>query len=156
MIPCLAIAVFLGMCLATFHGVNLYNLKRSIAKKEGVRYKAEVERPKGLIFALASLGTGIFFLESVIYVLPVFLNLHEIIFNSFLQLRFPFDSWVQLAGILLTAFGYFLFAWSILTRGRYATSREMPEDQKLVTWALIATYATRRTLPTLFYLLAYF
>lgn len=41
---------------------------------------------------------------------------------------------MQLAGILATAFGYALFIWSVLARGRYATSWEMPEKQKLVTW----------------------
>jgi protein-S-isoprenylcysteine O-methyltransferase Ste14 len=36
--------------------------------------------------------------------------------------------------MLLTAFGYFLFVWSVLARGRYATSWDMSEDHKLVTW----------------------
>lgn len=34
----------------------------------------------------------------------------------------------------MTAFGYFLFTWSVLARGRYATSWKIPEDQRLVTW----------------------
>ena len=34
----------------------------------------------------------------------------------------------------MTAFGYFLYIWSVLARGQYATSWAMPEDQKLVTW----------------------
>jgi protein-S-isoprenylcysteine O-methyltransferase Ste14 len=54
--------------------------------------------------------------------------------DSPLQLRFMGDSWLQIAGMAVTAFGYALFLWSVLARGRYATSWEMPEDQRLVTW----------------------
>jgi len=134
MLPDLPIAVFLASCLLGFWSVNLYNLRRHGASKKGVKYKAEVERPKGLIFALSALGTVIFFLESFFYIVLVFAGLQTTLHNLFLQLGFPFDSWVQLAGIFLTGFGYSLFVWSILARGRYATSWEMPEDQRLVTW----------------------
>ena len=134
MLSDLPIAVFLASCLLGFWSANLYNLKRHSASKKGVKYKAEVERPKGLIFALSALGTVIFFLESFFYVLLVFAGLQTTLHDSFLQLRVPFDSWVQLLGIFLTAFGYFLFVWSVLARGRYATSWEMSEDQRLVTW----------------------
>lgn len=134
MLPDLAIAVFLAFCLTIFFGINLYNLKKSSASKKGIKYKAEVERPSGLIFVLAALGTVNFFLEPALYIILVFTGLHAVISNSFLQLQFSFDLWVQLAGILVTAFGYALFVWSVLARGRYATSWEMPENQKLVTW----------------------
>lgn len=112
----------------------MYNLRRHDASKKGVKYETEVERPKGFIFALSALGTIIFFLESFFYVLLVFAGVHATLCSSFLQFQFPFDSWVQLVGMFMTGFGYFLFVWSVLARGRYATSWEMPEDQKLVTW----------------------
>jgi len=134
MLPDLPIAVFLASCLLTFWTANLYNLRRYSASKKGVKYRAEVERPNGLIFALSALGTVIFFLESLFYVLLVFGGLQTTLHDFFIQLRFPFDSWVQLTGMFTTAFGYFLFVWSVLARGRYATSWEMPEDQRLVTW----------------------
>jgi len=134
MLPDLPIAVFLMICLLSFCSANLYNLKKYSTGKKGVKYKAEVERPKGFIFTLSALGTGVFFLESFFYILLVFAGFQTTLHNSFLQLRFLFDSWVQLAGILTTAFGYFLFIWSVLARGRYATSWEMPEDQRLVMW----------------------
>jgi len=134
MLPDLPIAVFLASCLLVFWSVNLYNLKRHGASKKGVKYKAEVERPKGLIFALSALGTVIFFLESFFYILLVLAGLQTTLCSLFLQLRFPFDSYVQLAGVFLTGFGYSLFTWSVLARGRYATSWEMPEDQKIVVW----------------------
>ena len=134
MLPDLPIAIFLTLCLFGFCSANLYNLKRYSARKKGIKYEAEVERPKGVIFTLSALGTIIFFLETSIYILLVLGGLQTTLRNSFLQLRFPFDSWVQLTGILMTAFGYFLFVWSVLARGRYATSWKMPEDQRLVTW----------------------
>jgi len=134
MLPDLPIAVFLTVCLLGFWSANLYNLKRHGASKKGVKYEAEVERPKGLIFVLSALGTVIFFLESFFYILLVFAGLQTTLCSLFLQLRFPFDSWVQLAGVFVTGFGYFLFTWSVLARGRYATSWQMPEDQRLVTW----------------------
>lgn len=117
-----------------FSSINLHNITKSNASKERSKYRAEVERPGGLIFALAALGTGIFFLESVLYIIIVFTGFSTIINNSCLQLHFPLDSWVQSAGILTTTFGYALFIWSVLARGKYATSWEMPENQKLVTW----------------------
>ena len=134
MLPDLPIAVFLAFCLISFWSANLYNLKRHGTSKKGVKYKAEVERPKGFIFALSALGTVIFFLESFFYVLLVFADLQATLSSLFLRLQFPFDVWVQLAGIFMTGFGYFLFTWSVLARGKYATSWEMPENQRLVTW----------------------
>jgi protein-S-isoprenylcysteine O-methyltransferase Ste14 len=51
-----------------------------------------------------------------------------------LQLRFPLDSSVQVLGLALMGGGFFLFIWSVLARGRYSVSWDMPEDHKLVTW----------------------
>ena len=134
MFPSLAIAVFLVVCLIVFFGTSLYNIRKFNGSKQGGKIEAEVERPSGLVFTLAAFGTGIFFLESVLYIILVFAGLYEIVSNSFFQFHFLSESWVQLAGILVTGFGYSLFVWSVLARGRYATSWEMPENQKLVTW----------------------
>jgi len=87
MLPDLAIAIFLAACLTIFVSINLYNMKRSSVNKKGVRYKAEVEQPSGFVFILAALGTGIFFLESALYIILVFTGLYKIISNSFLQLQ---------------------------------------------------------------------
>lgn len=130
----LTVATFLVACLAIFVAANLYNMKKSSVSKKEVKYKAEVELPQGLIFVLAAFGTGIFFLETILYAFLVFAGLHIAITDSILQLRFPFDSWVQSAGVFLISSGYALFIWSVLARGRYATSWAMPEDQRLVTW----------------------
>jgi len=73
-------------------------------------------------------------LESTLYIFFVTAGLEMTIRNTSIQLMFTFDSWVQLTGIATTASGYALFLWSVLARGKYATSWEMPGDQKLVTW----------------------
>lgn len=136
MLPDLAIAVFLAVCLTIFACVNLCNLKRFSASKKRGRYRAEVRQPSGSIFILAALGTLIFFLESVLYIVLVFTGFYEIASGFFFQLRFPFSSLVQFVGIFATVFGYALFLCSVLARGRYAVSWEMPENHKLVTWSL--------------------
>lgn len=102
--------------------------------KKGLSYQAEVEPPRGLFFVFAMFGTFVFFMESALYIILVFAGFHKVLTDSWLQIRFPFDSWVQALGLSLTAFGYFLFVWSVLARGRYATSWEMLENHKLVTW----------------------
>ncbi|MFP3985536.1 MAG: methyltransferase family protein, partial [Candidatus Bathyarchaeia archaeon] len=134
MLPALVVAVFQAICLTVFVSVSLYNLKRSAASKDGVRFEAEVERPSGIFVVFAFFGTAAFFLETVLYILLTFVGFETLMSDSVLQICFPFDSWVQLAGSVLIAFAYALFVWSILARGRYATSWSMPEDQKLVTW----------------------
>jgi protein-S-isoprenylcysteine O-methyltransferase Ste14 len=41
---------------------------------------------------------------------------------------------VELFGLLVMVLGYAIFIWSVLARGRYATSWQMPTDHKLVDW----------------------
>lgn len=134
MLPDFMVAVFLTACLAVFCSVGLYNLLKSSYVRESKKSTTEIEKPYGLAFILASFGTLTFYLESTFYIILIFADQYWIFRNSFLQLQFFFDSQVRLLGIITTCFGYALFIWSILARGRFATSWEMPEDQKLVTW----------------------
>lgn len=134
MLPETLVAGFLAACLTIFYGVNVYNLKKFHKVKKGLKYQAEVKLPRGPLFVLAALGTFALFIESASYIILVFVGFHKVLIDSWLQLRFPFDSSVQAVGLFLTAFGYSLFIWSVLARGRYATSWEMPENHKLVTW----------------------
>jgi protein-S-isoprenylcysteine O-methyltransferase Ste14 len=134
MLPDLAVTVFLAVCLAVFYSANLYNLLKFRRRKKGVKYKAEVKVPHEPALALATLGTLALFSESAAYSLLVFLGKQEIWTDSWLQLHFLYDSWVQAVGISLTVFGYFLFIWSVLARGRCSTAWEMSENHRLVTW----------------------
>jgi protein-S-isoprenylcysteine O-methyltransferase Ste14 len=134
MLPHQITASVLATCLTIFMAVNLYNLMKSSRSEEDGEFKAEVDQPTGLVLVLAALGTATFFLETMAYIFFIFLGLSGVMIHSPLQLRFIYDSWVQLIGIGLTVWGYTLFDWSVLARGAYATSWEMPENQKLVTW----------------------
>jgi protein-S-isoprenylcysteine O-methyltransferase Ste14 len=134
MLPDIVIAVFLALCLLAFFGFNLYNLAKHSRPKRNVTFKAEVKMPRGPVFVLAAFGTLVFFAEAILYVPIVLLGFEWILTDSMFQLRFAFDSAVQLVGMLMTGFGYFLFVWSVLARGKYATSWAMPENHKLVTW----------------------
>ena len=134
MLPPSLTASVLATGLTMFVAVNLYNLKKSsLSKKEG-GFGAEVDHPAGLSLVSAALGTGTFFLETVLYVLLVALGLSGIVTHSPLQLRFLYEGGVQLIGLVVTIAGYALFGWSVLARGAYATSWEMPPSQRLVTW----------------------
>jgi len=83
MLPETLVAGSLAVCLIIFYGVNLYNLKKYRKMKEGLKYKAEVESPRGPPFVFAALGTFAFYIESALYIVLVFTGSHKI-FNRFL------------------------------------------------------------------------
>jgi len=128
------IAAFLSVCLAIFFAVNAYSWLTVGRSRKSTRLEAEAELPNNLALALAALGTGAFFLQSFLYIVLVAAGVEVAIRNTLMQLTFALDTWVQQAGLGVTAFGYALFLWSVLARGKYATSWEMPSDQRLVTW----------------------
>jgi protein-S-isoprenylcysteine O-methyltransferase Ste14 len=139
MLPEIFTATFLGTCLGIFYLVNLINLLRSRTRRKTEESRSKLqpeapEPPRTLTLGLAALGTIIFWLCSIFYVLLVFAGMLSSVDSLFLPLRFLFDSYVQTMGIILTAFGYLLFTWSVIARGRYATSWEMSRNHKLVTW----------------------
>ena len=135
MLPELHIAWFVCGCLGVFFALNLFNLLRTMRsrRRKPTEVYAAAKRPQGFLFALAASGTIFFFLVSMAYPFLVFTGLSQSIEYFPLQLRFQYDSWIQVIGIPLETMGYFLFLWSVLERGRYATSWEMQEDHKLVT-----------------------
>jgi protein-S-isoprenylcysteine O-methyltransferase Ste14 len=133
MLPELHVAWFACGCLGVFFVLNLFNLLRTMRSRKPTDVYAEVKRPHGFLFALAAFGTLFFFLVSMAYPFLVLTGRSQSIEYFPLQLRFQHDSWIQVIGITLETMGYFLFLWSVLERGRYATSWEMQEDHKLVT-----------------------
>lgn len=128
------VAGFLVCCLTLHLGENLWNLVKTRRNRQKQQLPSKTEPPQSPTFALAAIGTMLFWLESFLYPILVFSGL-SFLFNSFpLQLRFPYDSWVQIFGMILTAIGYFLFSWSVIARERYAVSWGMTEHHRLVTW----------------------
>jgi protein-S-isoprenylcysteine O-methyltransferase Ste14 len=139
MLPEILTATFLGICLGIFYLVNLINLlgnrirRKAKATREEPQQKTP-EPPRTLTLGLAAFGTIVFWLISIFYVLLIFTGVLPHFDWFLLPLRFPQDSCVQILGIILAALGYFLFTWSVIARGRFATAWEMPENHKLVTW----------------------
>lgn len=125
-----AAIVFL-MCLACFFLVNLHNTLVFHKRKEPKVY-VKVEKPSRFMVSMAAFGTFVYFLEVLVYVFLIFagkiFELNDFIF------KFPCNLYVQILGLILTLAGYFLFIWSVIARGKYAVSWEMPENHRLVTW----------------------
>lgn len=129
------IAGILLICMACFFAVNLHNILRKHKKEEDTQPHAEVEQPSSVILTITGFGTLTYFIETIVYIILIFANLiSSPILSSFLPYDFPFIFYTQAAGIILTLAGYALFIWSVIARGRYATSWAMQNTHKLVTW----------------------
>ncbi len=137
MLPETLTASFLVVCLATFFAVNLYNVVKFHGGRKNVKVYAEIRRPKSFTLPLAALGTLLFFLESILYSFLAFTGLSSMLNIFPLQLQFQHDSYVQIAGIVLTGAGYFLFIWSVVARGKYAVLWELSGNHKLAPRARI-------------------
>jgi protein-S-isoprenylcysteine O-methyltransferase Ste14 len=139
MLPEASTAAFLGACLGIFYLVNLFNLLRNRKRGKTLPARAEPlpespEPPKTPPLVLAAFGTFVFWFGSIFYVIFVFSGILYSLDNFLFPLKFPLDSYVQIIGIVLIALGYFIFTWSVIARGRYATAWDMPKNHKLVTW----------------------
>ncbi len=134
MLPETLTASFLAVCMSTFFSVNLYNIVKFHMGKNDVKVYAEIRRSKDFSLSFAALGTLLFFLESFLFVFLALTGFASALHVFPLQLQFQFDSYVQIASIVLTGAGYSLFIWSVVARGRYAVSWRMAENHRLVTW----------------------
>jgi len=128
------IASVLVCCITLHLGVNAWNLVKARRTRRTHKSSSKTTPPKSPIFALAAIGTMLFWLESFLYPILVFSGLSFVFYSFPLQLTFPYDSWVQVFGIILTVIGYVLFSWSLIARERYAVSWGMAEHHRLVTW----------------------
>jgi protein-S-isoprenylcysteine O-methyltransferase Ste14 len=128
------VASFLLTCLGCFFSVNLYNILRFRKRCEDSKPYAEIEPPSTLIVYLAGLGTLVYFAEALFYPLIVFANIVPPQ-NAFSPgYDFPLMPYSRIAGMILTGIGHALFVWSVIARGKYATSWAMKDDHRLVTW----------------------
>lgn len=128
------IACFLLISLGLFFSINLHNILVMHRSDDGVRSRAEINMPSDFVVSVAALGTFAYFFEALSYPFLVLANLPSLlsVFTFSLPTALAFS--MQVLGLLLTAIGYFLFLWSIIVRGRYATSWAMRNNHKLVTW----------------------
>jgi protein-S-isoprenylcysteine O-methyltransferase Ste14 len=130
MISLLSVIVIAG-CLLIFVAINMDNVLRYHGTRSATSAKREIERRIRTPLLLAGVGTITFFLESFVYLVLGYSENVALMFASLdvtrIELLEPF-------GLLVMVLGYAIFDWSVIVRGRYATSWQMPVDQKLVDW----------------------
>jgi len=126
-------AWFFLACLMVFFLINVYNilLHKPVDKASP---HAKVDNPCGAILGLVALGTTAYFVEATFYPLLVLANLASFLRVFTFAVSNMLMTYAQILGLLLTAFGYSLFLWSVIARGKYATSRTMRGNHRLVTW----------------------
>jgi len=128
------IASFLTICLGCFFSVNLHNILRVHNHSGQEEPYAEIESPSSLIVSIAALGTMLYFIEVCFYISVTFSSIVSSPNVLPLSAQLPFLVYVQVLGLAMTGTGYSLFIWSVIARGKYATSWEMRVSHKLVTW----------------------
>ncbi|MGA2784098.1 MAG: isoprenylcysteine carboxylmethyltransferase family protein [Candidatus Bathyarchaeia archaeon] len=126
-------AIPVAVCLLLFIGVNLDNLLRYHAGFSAESEGLQIVKPIAGPLLLAGTGTVMFFLESFLYVLNGF-SINLIPLPASLSFGTVQVIQVEWFGVLVMVLGYVIFIWSVLARGRYATSWQMPADHKLVDW----------------------
>jgi protein-S-isoprenylcysteine O-methyltransferase Ste14 len=120
-------------CLVLFTAINLDNLLRYTAGRSAASSKPEIEKRLATPLLLAGIGTVAFFVESFLYViLGYWANLRALV--SSLDIGTGQIGLMDSFGSLVMVLGYAIFIWSVLVRGKYATSWQMPDDHKLVNW----------------------
>lgn len=130
----MGVALTLVVLVVCFFSVNLHNILKARGGGRHVREGPEGRRPSGLFVGLAMMGTLAYFVAVFAY---LFLAFSGAIFELY---RFPYHFhappavYMQVPGLVLTAGGYGMFIWSVVARGKYAVSWQMPADQRLVTW----------------------
>ncbi|NWF87431.1 isoprenylcysteine carboxylmethyltransferase family protein [Candidatus Bathyarchaeota archaeon] len=128
------VATVLLVCLVCFFLVNLHNILVVHKRRSHAKVSAEVEHPSGFIVNIAGFGTFVYFFEALVYLFLVFSGLIFLLYDAPLFFGLLLVPYTQVLGLMSTIIGYFLFIWSVIARGQYATSWGMPENQKLVTW----------------------
>lgn len=133
MLPDTLVAAFSIALLAAHALVNI----RNIAARRvpiGQPRRSSIRPVQSHYFYLAGFGTLIFAVESLLFPLIALTGFLPFL-NSFpLRISFQQDSIVQISGLILLTSGYVLFWLSVIARGQYAVSWDMPEGHKLVTW----------------------
>jgi len=127
-------AILLLIGLLCFVSVNLHNILIVHKRREDKKTRAETEQPQGFLVAIAGIGTLIYFVGILAYLFLVFAGLISSFYALPIYFQFMSSLYLQILGLILNLAGYFIFIWSVISRGKYATSWSMPENQKLVTW----------------------
>jgi protein-S-isoprenylcysteine O-methyltransferase Ste14 len=126
-------AVIVAGCLLLFIVLNLDNLVRYHAGFSATSSRPEIHRRIAAPLFLAGIGTLAFFLESFLYVLLGFTKSLLPLF-TFLGFGPMQTDLLDAFGLIVMVLGYAIFIWSLVARGQYATSWQMPVNHRLVDW----------------------
>ncbi len=133
MLPDTVIAAFSIALLAVHALINI----RNIATRRvhvGQTRRSSIRPVQSPHFHLGGFGTLIFGVESLVFPIIALTGFLSVL-NSFpFRIGFQHDSIVQIIGLALLIIGYVLFWLSVIARGQYAVSWDMPEGHRLVTW----------------------
>jgi len=125
-------AIIVAGCLLLFLLINLDNLMRYHKFRSTASSKPEVEKEIAFPLLLVGVGTIGFFLESFVYVILGY-SIHAVTFLSY-GFGIVDGSPLESVGLFVMVLGYAIFIWSVIARGPYATSWQMPVNHKLVDW----------------------
>lgn len=131
MLPDYLVAVVVGVYLVSFFSLNAFNVQKGIRVRKGDSY-AEVDNPRGLPIAMASMGTIAFFIETLGIVMSGFSGDLCPFFRSY-RFHLPLESFFHALGLAVMGSGFSVFIWSVVARGRHSVSWAMPEDHALIT-----------------------
>lgn len=134
MLPDFVVAASSTSFLVVFSFINIHNVVRKKSVSREPLTNSSTRATEGAAIYLATFGTLVFAVCTVLFPFVVFTGFLSFV-NCFpFRILFPLDSVVQVGGLILLSSGYVLFSWSVISRGRYAVSWDMPQDHKLVTW----------------------
>jgi len=126
-------AAILFICLLCFFIVNLYNVLRFRRGKSTKNVHAEAQHPSGFSLSLAAFGTMIYAIEVLLSLIFAPSDPVNILRDFPLNLNSIYTFNILIFGLVLSLPGYCLSIWSVIVRGKYAVSWEIPENHKLVT-----------------------
>ncbi|HXX87439.1 MAG TPA: methyltransferase [Candidatus Acidoferrum sp.] len=113
------VAAFLALSLALVLVRAIYEFQKSRRGQKTALEEAESDKREPLIF-LSAILVVVFYLEMTLYVVWVLATLPNVTAMSQLQLRFPFDSYVQILGFAMMIFGYI-----VVFLGLYAVDHDV-------------------------------
>ncbi|MGQ9623779.1 MAG: methyltransferase family protein [Candidatus Bathycorpusculaceae bacterium] len=126
------IAAILLICLLSFFIVNMYNVLRFRRGKSTKKIHVEVQHPSSFLLGLAAFGTMTYAVEVLLYLIFALSDSVSILRDFPLNIKDIYTFNLQIFGIVLSLMGYMLSIWSVIVRGKYAVSWEMPENHKIV------------------------
>jgi protein-S-isoprenylcysteine O-methyltransferase Ste14 len=124
MLPEIVVAAFLASSLAVFLFRSLYERRKSGHYRTETTNEESEPVTKDPLVVVGAVFALVFYIEVVAYLVFNLSGFQLFLTSGCLQIRFPFDSTVQVLGMVAMVLGYALVLWSL----------RVLEHDKLVTW----------------------